>query len=453
VVAVPLVAAEGQELECLIEPKVTVSVSTPVEGVIEKVLVERGDPVKRGQLLVELESAVERAGVERARVSLEFAERESKRNEELNRTNVISVQDLDEAQSTEELARVELQRARAALAQRRIRSPVDGVVVRRHHSPGEYADTRPILEIAQVDPLHVEVFAPVSSLGSIRPGMTARVTPEGPLDRSYEATVTVVDPVVDAASATFGVRLELPNPDHALSAGLGCRVLFPTDPAPAVAPAPPDDGSGSLPDPRLPTVDASDPEVPVPLPEGGVEGLPEAPGPEVFGPPASPHRRVATAEAVEPESTPPEDLERPEPAVPVEPKPPVPAATPAQRPDPVGRVVRATFTSGVTKREPVDSVETFPNDRDRVLFFTELHGMQGQTVTHRWEFNGRVVAEVPFEVRGWRWRVYSSKGLLPGQLGEWRVSVVDPAGRPLLTDTFRYVAADPTSSPSATVAP
>jgi multidrug efflux pump subunit AcrA (membrane-fusion protein) len=52
------------------------------------------------------------------------------------------------------------------------------------------------------------------------------VSPEEPVGGEYPATVTVVDRVVDAASGTFGVRLELPNPDRALSAGLKCRVRF-----------------------------------------------------------------------------------------------------------------------------------------------------------------------------------------------------------------------------------
>ena len=58
---------QAQELDCLIEPKVTVSLGTPVEGVIDKVHVERGDTVEHDQVLIELESSVERASVEMAR--------------------------------------------------------------------------------------------------------------------------------------------------------------------------------------------------------------------------------------------------------------------------------------------------------------------------------------------------------------------------------------------------
>lgn len=247
-------AASAEELECLIEPKVKVALSTPVEGVIDKVHVDRGDFVEKGQVLVELESGVERATLEMAKarvdaeaelvssqVNLDYAERSLARQQELIRTEVISQQDLDESLSNRELAeaglrrakeqkrleRLELERARAALALRTIRSPIDGVVIKRLFSPGEFADTRAILELAQIDPLHVEVFAPVSMLGRVSPGLSAEVILEEPVGGSHAAKVTVVDPVIDAASGTFGVRLELPNPDHALPAGLNCRVRFP----------------------------------------------------------------------------------------------------------------------------------------------------------------------------------------------------------------------------------
>jgi len=57
--------------------------------------------------------------------------------------------------------------------------------------------------------------------------MSAEVIPEQPVGGTYRATVTVVDKVFDAVSATIGVRLELPNPDYALPAGLKCQVRFP----------------------------------------------------------------------------------------------------------------------------------------------------------------------------------------------------------------------------------
>jgi multidrug efflux pump subunit AcrA (membrane-fusion protein) len=66
----------------------------------------------------------------------------------------------------------------------------------------------------------------VSLYGRIKPGMTGEVVPEKPIEGRYSARVKVVDRVVDAASGTFGVRLELPNPQGAVPAGVKCKVRF-----------------------------------------------------------------------------------------------------------------------------------------------------------------------------------------------------------------------------------
>ncbi len=124
--------------------------------------------------------------------------------------------------------------------------------------------------------------------------------------------------------------------------------------------------------------------------------------------------------------------------------------TPASNP---GSVARATFTSSIQEREPTDQLSTLTNDNDQIYYFTELRGMAGHSVTHRWEHDGKVVAEVPFDVGGDRWRVYSSKRLDPSWTGEWRASVIDATGTTLSVNTFNYdqatTAADTATTPSA----
>ena len=88
-----------------------------------------------------------------------------------------------------------------------------------------------------------------------------------------------------------------------------------------------------------------------------------------------------------------------------------------------GFVERATFTTAIEDREPQNSVRVLPNDQRKVYYFTELRNMEGQTVTHRWKFKGKVMAEIPFSVQGNRWRVYSSKSLEPQWLGQWTAAV------------------------------
>ena len=75
-------------------------------------------------------------------------------------------------------------------------------------------------------PLNVEIIAPVALFGKIKKGAKAIVTPEEPIGGKHTAKVVIVDRVLDAASGTFGIRLQLPNRKYKLPAGLRCKVDF-----------------------------------------------------------------------------------------------------------------------------------------------------------------------------------------------------------------------------------
>ncbi len=106
-----------------------------------------------------------------------------------------------------------------------------------------------------------------------------------------------------------------------------------------------------------------------------------------------------------------------------------------------GEVARAQFTSAIEAREPVDEVTVLGNNVNKVYFFSELRNLQGETITHRWIYAGKVMAEISFNVGGPRWRVNSSKTLLPGWTGKWTVAVVDSTGALLSEDSFQYIEA------------
>lgn len=211
---------------CLLEPSSRVEVASEVPGVLDDVLVERGASVRRGAVLARLRSGVEEASVTLARAKADFGLRKSTRNNELAAEEMISTHEKDEFETEAMIAKLELREAEERLRMRQILSPVDGVVVERHKSAGEYVGSEPVFTLVRVDPLHVEVVAPASRYGTIRKGMVATVRPEQPVGGAFKARVAIVDPVIDAASGTFGVRLSLPNPRNTLPAGLKCSVSF-----------------------------------------------------------------------------------------------------------------------------------------------------------------------------------------------------------------------------------
>ncbi len=259
----PIAAAFAQQpLGCLIEPFRTSEVGSPVIGVIEKTLVERGDQVTAGQPLAVLLAEVERqtvavaasraqgtAELKAAEATAELARQKLARTQDLFNQQFISSQALEQANADAVVAENRLQQAReqrdiyareAALARsqlelRTIRSPMAGVIADRYLSAGERVEEKAIFRVAGINPLRVEVVLPSTYYTVVKQGMPVTVTPDFPGAAARVARVTVVDRLVDGASNTFRIRLELPNADFSLPAGVRCKV----DLGPAATPAKP----------------------------------------------------------------------------------------------------------------------------------------------------------------------------------------------------------------------
>lgn len=213
-------------VSCLLTPSVDIEIASPVIGVIKKVRVKRGDRVKKNQVLVELHAEVEKATLKLNRAQADYGKRTIDRNNDLYKRKLISEQEKDEITMNNKIFSYEKEQTQALIEQKTIRSPVSGVVVETFLDQGEYVGEEPIMKVVKLDPLYVEVVLPSSRFGSITKGDSAEVMLDTPLNSTHKAEVVIADPVLDAASGTFGVRLELPNPDHKLPAGLKCQASF-----------------------------------------------------------------------------------------------------------------------------------------------------------------------------------------------------------------------------------
>lgn len=261
ILAAPVVAAAAdpapiaqRDFDCVMEPRQTVKLASSALGMVAELKVDRGDTVRAGQVLGKLDDEVERANLELARAKavndyeisahtarLAYLREKFDRANQLVGSKIVSQNTRDEAFADMQVeaqqlrvselehaeAQLEARQAEAVVHQRAITSPVNGVVVERLLSVGEYRnDQSAIMTIAEIDPLYVEVFVPTIYYGQIVIGDVGHVRPEEPVGGRYEASVIVVDKVIDAASGTFGVRLTLPNPELVLPAGLKCKIKF-----------------------------------------------------------------------------------------------------------------------------------------------------------------------------------------------------------------------------------
>lgn len=243
-----------EPLDCIVRPKDVTELTSEEEGVLTEILVDRDQVVRRGQVVARLDDRLQESAVELARIRaeneaalsagrarLEFRQEEFDRMTELHGKRVASDANLDEASiemrlaefeletatAEKRIAEAELAQARLRLSRRKVRSPVDGVVHRITASPGEFAhEEAPVMTIAVLDPLHVEAYLPIRLYPRIAMGQEAEIAMGAPVDARRTAVVSAIDKVFDAASGTFGVRLDLPNADHGLPGGIKCKLRF-----------------------------------------------------------------------------------------------------------------------------------------------------------------------------------------------------------------------------------
>lgn len=236
--------------ECMVQANEIARIGAAGRGVLARMHVERAEQVSRDQILAELEASEEDAQVDlaRLRVGSDIAVRLARARAETAEINALRLTSLVErdlvpksdqeaailaAQSARleeeeavyqlEVARVQLAAALSARERKRVRAPFDGVVTDTLMSVGElYNEQAPIIVLARIDPLYVEAYLPASRRAEVRLGQSAEVTLE--IGGTATATLEVIDPVLDAATGTFGVRLSLPNPEGAILAGQSCTL-------------------------------------------------------------------------------------------------------------------------------------------------------------------------------------------------------------------------------------
>lgn len=245
--------AQTPSFDCLLIPEQEITVSSNESGVIENINIKKGDVIKKGDILITLESNVEKIMVELAdlRRKTDFEITASKKNFDLAQSKFKRISSLQQANITSEkekedsiselniaelnyeqalqnkkLAETDYKRAIAILNKKSIKSEIDGIVTDIYLHIGEIPKDKKILKIVKINPMHIEVIMPSDYFGKVDLDMMADIITENKPDEKHRATVINVDKVIDAESGTFVVTLSMPNHDLSIPSGQKCEVVF-----------------------------------------------------------------------------------------------------------------------------------------------------------------------------------------------------------------------------------
>ena len=203
------------------------TVTSESGGIVTAINFESGQSVKKGDLLLSLDSASDRADLQRLQAQSELAELNRKRREKLLSLEAISKSDFDAATSESSAAKAAVDSQRAKLAHKDIRAPFAGQLGIRQVNLGEYLSPGgAIVTLQTLDPVDVDFDLPEQRVGQVQPGFKVSVVTEAYPDKKFEGQILAVEPLVESATRNFKVRARVPNPELALRPGQFGKVLL-----------------------------------------------------------------------------------------------------------------------------------------------------------------------------------------------------------------------------------
>ena len=208
-----------------LEAEEETQVVAKVGGVVERIMVEEGDYVTAGQVLAKLDDEKIAVQVNRARANLRNLEEEYNRSEELFKGNMISAQEFQKAKYDFERQKAEYDLASLDLEYTSIRAPISGVVAERHVKVGNMVlANQATFSVTGMDPLLAILHVPERQLGKLKVGHSASLEVDAMAGESFAGRIDRISPVVDPATGTVKVTVEIRDRTRRLKPGMFARV-------------------------------------------------------------------------------------------------------------------------------------------------------------------------------------------------------------------------------------
>ncbi|MCC6771718.1 MAG: efflux RND transporter periplasmic adaptor subunit [Gemmatimonadaceae bacterium] len=204
-----------------LNPAQSVVVKSQLAGQLQRIPVERGTRVRRGQLLATIDAQGIRAQTASAEASLASAERDLRAADTLYKAGAVSERDHSQAVLARDAALAQLTQSRETLSRAAVLSPISGVVSEKAVEAGEAVQIGATLfTIANIDSLELEGRVTPDQVAGARPGLTVQLSIDAYSGRTIVGRVSRVEPVADPGTRQVAVYVVVPNRDHALVAGL-----------------------------------------------------------------------------------------------------------------------------------------------------------------------------------------------------------------------------------------
>jgi RND family efflux transporter MFP subunit len=213
-----------------LETEAMADVSSRIQGLVQKIYVEEGDYVKKGQVLLELEADEYKLAEERARLSYLSQESDFKRMEAMFKEDLLSNEEFEKAKYTTQGLEVEWKQAKLNLSYTKITAPISGVLGDRLRKPGERIQPMDkLFTVINTQEMIAVVYAPEKELGDIKRNQVAYITSDNIPGERFTSYVKRVSPVVDPQSGTFTVTIGVKNKKNMLRVGMFVNAHIVTD--------------------------------------------------------------------------------------------------------------------------------------------------------------------------------------------------------------------------------
>ena len=223
---VPTIEAIG-----FIEPNQGVTLSTELAGTIDAITFESGKPVKADQLLLSLDSTVERANLRASQAKLPAAKAKFDRFQNLYKTSSISKEQLDEAEAAYRSLEADIESLKATIARREVRAPFSGVVGLRNVFLGQYLQPgTDIVRLEDTSVMRLRFTVPQTDISKIKLGQTIKINVDAYPQTQFDGHITAIEPAVNFQSGLIQVQADIPNNDGQVRSGMFARasIILPT---------------------------------------------------------------------------------------------------------------------------------------------------------------------------------------------------------------------------------